>query len=113
MKKRIHAALGLACAILLSISSTSFSENNDSGSAPNKRPVGLVGTSYDNYEVRILTNNVIIRSKDETYLFKNLEVDIPWDDSDKYSLPILVTAVKTPATSEQIEKLRQYVEGGR
>ncbi len=81
-------------------------------SADVPKPTILTGTSYGTHEVRRLINTAIAIGEDETYIYRNFEGEIPYDELDKYSLLIVAFAVKTPATAAEMKKLRSWVEKG-
>jgi hypothetical protein len=76
------------------------------------KPVALVGSSYGVHEIKLLINNAIVVSEEETYIYKNCGADVPVSELNKYSLLIIATSVDKALTDGEMEKLKGWVLSG-
>lgn len=76
------------------------------------KPVALAGSSYGVHEIKLLINNAIVVSEEETYIYKNCGADIPVSELDKYSLLIIATSVDKALTDAEMGKLKEWVLNG-
>ncbi len=73
--------------------------------------VALVGDGYGKHEIKLIINQAVV-SPEVTYLYENCGVAIPIDRLDQFSLLIVATAVATPVTSQDLDKLHRWVAKG-
>lgn len=76
------------------------------------KPVALVGSSYGVQEIKLLINNAIVVSEEETYVYKNCGTDAPVSELNKYSLLIIATSVDKALTDTEMGKLKEWVISG-
>ena len=51
------------------------------------KPVALVGSSYGVHEIKLIINNAIVVSEEETYIYKNCGTDVPVSELNKIQSP--------------------------
>ncbi len=76
------------------------------------KPIALVGNSYGVHELKMLINNAIVISEEETYVYQNRGTEVPISELDNYSLLIVATSVSKSLTDEEMEKLKEWVMKG-
>ena len=73
--------------------------------------IALVGDGFGKHEIKLIINQAVV-SPEVTYLYENCGVTVPMDRLDQFNLLIIATAVATPVTSQDLDKLHRWVAKG-